>query len=52
MHSRQRARLRKEEVRQGRHTGFGKRRRQVKARMPLKVLWIRRKRTLRRLIKK
>ena len=52
MHSRQRARLRKEEVRQGRHTGFGKRRGPSDARMPQKVLWIRRQRTLRRLLKK
>ena len=52
MHSRQRARLRKEEVRQGRHTGFGKRRGPADARMPQKVLWIRRQRTLRRLLKK
>ena len=52
MHSRQRARLRKHEVRQGRHTGFGKRRGPSDARMPQKVLWIRRQRTLRRLLKK
>ena len=52
MHSRQRARLRKQEVRQGRHTGFGKRRGPSDARMPQKVLWIRRQRTLRRLLKK
>ena len=52
MHSWQRARLRKEEVRQGRHTGFGKRRGPSDARMPQKVLWIRRQRTLRRLLKK
>ena len=52
MHSRQRARLRKAEVRQGRHTGLGKRRGAAEARMPQKVLWIRRQRTLRRLHKK
>ncbi len=52
MHSRQRARLRKEEKRQGRHTGLGKRRGCQTARMPIKVLWIRRQRTLRRLLKK
>ena len=52
MHSRQRARLRKQEVRQGRHTGFGKRRGPADARMPQKVIWIRRQRTLRRLLKK
>jgi large subunit ribosomal protein L19e len=52
MHSRQRARLRKEERRLGRHTGLGKRRGTASARMPQKVLWIRRQRTLRRLLKK
>ena len=52
MHSRQRARLRKEERRLGRHTGLGKRRGPAGARMPQKVLWIRRQRTLRRLLKK
>jgi large subunit ribosomal protein L19e len=52
MHSRQRARLRKEERRLGRHTGLGKRRGAAEARMPIKVLWIRRQRTLRRLLKK
>ena len=52
MHSRQRARLRKEERRLGRHTGLGKRRGCSDGRMPQKVLWIRRQRTLRRLLKK
>jgi len=52
MHSRQRARLRKEERRLGRHTGLGKRRGCSDGRMPKKVLWIRRQRTLRRLLKK
>ena len=52
MHSRQRARLRKEEKRQGRHTGSGKRKGCAGARMPIKVLWMRRQRTLRRLLKK
>lgn len=52
MHSRQRARQRKEEVLKGRHTGFGKRRGCREARMPTKVIWIRRQRTLRRLLKK
>lgn len=52
MHSRQRARLRKQERRLGRHTGLGKRRGPAEARMPVKVLWIRRQRTLRRLLKK
>jgi len=52
MHSRQRARLRLEEKRQGRHTGTGKRHGCKEARMPVKVLWMRRQRTLRRLLKK
>ena len=52
MHSRQRARLRKEERRRGRHTGLGKRRGCSDGRMPQKILWIRRQRTLRRLLKK
>ena len=52
MHSRQRARLRKEERRLGRHTGLGKRHGTAEARMPQKVLWVRRQRTLRRLLKK
>ena len=52
MHSRQRARLRAEERRIGRHTGPGKRRGKREARLPVKVTWIRRQRTLRRLLKK
>ena len=52
MHSRQRARLRKEERRLGRHTGLGKRRGCADGRMPQKILWIRRQRTLRRLLRK
>ncbi|MCQ2815712.1 MAG: 50S ribosomal protein L19e [archaeon] len=52
MHSRQRARLTKEERRIGRHTGTGKRRGKREARLPVKVTWIRRQRTLRRLLKK
>jgi large subunit ribosomal protein L19e len=52
MHSRQRARLRKEERRAGRHTGLGKRKGVAEARMPTKILWMRRQRVLRRLLKK
>ena len=52
MHSRQRARLRKEERRAGRHSGLGKRKGGAEARMPTKVLWMRRQRVLRRLLKK
>jgi large subunit ribosomal protein L19e len=52
MHSRQRARLRKQERRLGRHTGLGKRHGTSEARMPTKMLWMRRQRVLRRLLKK
>lgn len=36
----------------GRHTGFGKREGSRNARMPFKVLWMRRQRVLRRLLRK
>merc|ERR1711865_604261 len=36
----------------GRHTGIGKRRGSKEARMPTKVLWMRRQRVLRRLLRK
>lgn len=36
----------------GRHTGFGKRKGSANARMPFKVLWMRRQRVLRRLLRK
>mmetsp|Transcript_26216 Transcript_26216/g.43671 ORF Transcript_26216/g.43671 Transcript_26216/m.43671 type:complete len:189 (+) Transcript_26216:82-648(+) len=36
----------------GRHTGFGKRKGTANARMPFKVLWMRRLRVLRRLLRK
>ena len=52
IHSRQRALKRKAERRLGRHTGLGKRRGCADGRMPQKVLWIRRQRTLRRLLRK
>jgi large subunit ribosomal protein L19e len=52
MHSRQRARIRGEEKRLGRHSGLGKRHGSASARMPVKILWMRRQRTLRRLLKK
>merc|ERR1711974_35288 len=38
--------------RKGRHTGVGKRRGTREARLPTKVLWMRRQRVLRRLIRK
>lgn len=52
VHSRARTRKRAEARRKGRHMGFGKRRGTANARMPEKVLWIRRMRVLRRLLKK
>eukprot|EP00307_Rebecca_sp_RCC1486_P009792 CAMPEP_0119410468 /NCGR_PEP_ID=MMETSP1335-20130426/3481_1 /TAXON_ID=259385 /ORGANISM="Chrysoculter rhomboideus, Strain RCC1486" /LENGTH=197 /DNA_ID=CAMNT_0007435001 /DNA_START=20 /DNA_END=613 /DNA_ORIENTATION=+ len=52
MHSRARCLLHREAVRKGRHTGTGKRRGTREARMPTKVLWMRRQRVLRRLLKK
>merc|ERR1712195_277459 len=38
--------------RKGRHNGFGKRKGTRNARMPVKVLWMRRQRVLRRLLRK
>ncbi len=38
--------------RAGRHSGFGKRRGTKNARLPFKILWMRRMRVLRRLLKK
>lgn len=52
MHSRARVRLYNEAKRKGRHSGQGKRRGTQNARMPEKVLWMRRQRVLRRLLKK
>jgi large subunit ribosomal protein L19e len=52
MHSRARVRKRLEAKRKGRHTGPGKRKGTREARMPQKVLWIRRLRVLRRLLKR
>ncbi|KAH0471810.1 MAG: hypothetical protein KVP17_002463 [Porospora cf. gigantea B] len=50
--SRFRFRRRQEAKRKGRHMGIGKRRGTKNARMPEKVLWMRRMRVLRRLLKK
>ncbi|XP_013399118.1 60S ribosomal protein L19-like [Lingula anatina] len=49
-----RARVRKNTIarRKGRHTGTGKRKGTANARMPVKVLWMRRMRVLRRLLKR
>ena len=52
IHSRSRVRLYHEQKRRGRHMGHGKRRGKKEARMPQKVLWMRRQRVLRRLLKK
>mmetsp|Transcript_49565 Transcript_49565/g.137667 ORF Transcript_49565/g.137667 Transcript_49565/m.137667 type:complete len:184 (-) Transcript_49565:66-617(-) len=52
MHSRARCRKNLEAKRKGRHMGVGKRRGTREARMPTKVLWMRRQRVLRRLLRK
>merc|ERR1712146_44169 len=52
IHSRSRANRRLAAKKLGRHTGFGKRRGTKEARMPTKVLWMRRTRVLRRMLKK
>lgn len=52
VHSRSRANRRVQEKRLGRHTGHGKRRGTANARMPFKVLWMRRMRVLRRMLRK
>jgi len=52
MHSRARVRRHLEAKRKGRHTGPGKRKGTREARMPTKVMWIRRMRVLRRLLRK
>ena len=52
MHSRSRCKRMQEAKRKGRHNGYGKRRGKANARMPVKVLWMRRQRVLRRLLVK
>eukprot|EP00879_Flechtneria_rotunda_P000214 GHRR01000288.1.p1 GENE.GHRR01000288.1~~GHRR01000288.1.p1 ORF type:complete len:204 (+),score=78.35 GHRR01000288.1:65-676(+) len=52
IHSRARARRQAEAKAKGRHTGYGKRRGTREARLPTKLLWIRRLRVLRRLLRK
>lgn len=52
VHSRARARLHLLAKRKGRHTGAGKRRGTMESRMPTKILWVRRQRVLRRLLRK
>jgi len=52
MHSRARTRALLAAKRKGRHMGVGKRKGSNEARMPTKVLWMRRQRVLRRLLRK
>jgi large subunit ribosomal protein L19e len=52
VHSRARTRKNLAAKRKGRHTGTGKRHGPSDARMPKKVLWVRRMRVLRRLLRK
>lgn len=52
MHSHSRVQRYHEAKRKGRHTGHGKRKGTKDARMPQKVLWMRRQRVLRRLLRK
>ena len=52
VHSRSRVTRHLEAKRKGRHTGLGKRKGSANARMPVKVLWMRRQRVLRRLLRK
>eukprot|EP00467_Chlorarachnion_reptans_P016627 CAMPEP_0114502700 /NCGR_PEP_ID=MMETSP0109-20121206/9243_1 /TAXON_ID=29199 /ORGANISM="Chlorarachnion reptans, Strain CCCM449" /LENGTH=189 /DNA_ID=CAMNT_0001680657 /DNA_START=90 /DNA_END=659 /DNA_ORIENTATION=+ len=52
IHSRARVNKRLDAKRKGRHTGFGKRRGTREARFPSKIIWMRRMRVLRRLLKK
>merc|ERR1711893_329899 len=52
VHSRARTRKNAEARRKGRHSGIGKRKGTANARMPTKLLWMRRQRVLRRLLKR
>ncbi|MQL88681.1 hypothetical protein Taro_021242 [Colocasia esculenta] len=52
IHSRSRARRALEAKRKGRHSGYGKRKGTREARLPTKILWMRRMRVLRRLLRK
>jgi len=52
IHSRSRVRTHIEAKKKGRHTGTGKRKGTREARLPTKILWIRRQRILRRLLRK
>ena len=52
VHTRSRKLKRDVAVSKGRHSGFGKRRGTANARLPFKVIWMRRLRVLRRMLKK
>merc|ERR1712021_62292 len=52
VHSRAHARLYAEARAKGRHMGLGKRKGTANSRMPVKVLWMRRQRVLRNLLRK
>jgi large subunit ribosomal protein L19e len=52
VHSRARVNRRDAAKRKGRHTGFGKRKGTADARVPQKLLWMRRLRVLRRMLRK
>ena len=52
VHSRARVRKNTEARRKGRHMGRGKRKGTRNARMPQKIIWMRRMRVLRRLLKR
>jgi len=52
IHSRSRTQRAQEAKSKGRHTGYGKRKGTREARLPTKVLWLRRLRVLRRLLRK
>ncbi|KMT14259.1 hypothetical protein BVRB_4g076150 [Beta vulgaris subsp. vulgaris] len=52
IHSRSRARRMNIAKRKGRHSGYGKRKGTREARLPTKILWMRRMRVLRRLLRK
>merc|ERR1719218_180218 len=52
MHSRFRVKAYAESRRKGRHNGKGRRKGTKNARMPVQILWMRRTRVLRRLLKK
>merc|ERR1719182_1367585 len=52
MHSRSRVKRIHEAKMKGRHTGTGKRKGTRNARMPAKIIWMRRQRVLRRLLRK